>query len=71
MFDSEQGQDYHYDRYEQRQKEALTRNQIKLKDHLLVFRRNSQFVSLAIWQQVFEMQDDWNEQIKDTAEVLT
>lgn len=71
MFDSEQGQDYHYDRYEQRQKEALTRNQIKLKDHLLVFRRNSQFVSLAIWQQVFEMQDDWNEQIKDAAEVLT
>ena len=49
VFDSDQGQDYHYDRYEQRQKEAMSRSQIKLKEHLHVFRRNSQFVSLAIW----------------------
>lgn len=36
-----------------------------------MFRRNSQFVSLAIWQLVFEMQEDWNQQIRDAAEVLT
>ena len=36
-----------------------------------VFRRNSYFVSLAIWQEVFDMQEDWNEQIRDAAETLT
>ena len=71
VFDSDQGQDYHYDRYEQRQKEALSRNCIKVKEHLHVFRRNSSFVSLAIWQEVFDLQENWNAQIRDAAEVLT
>ena len=71
VFDSDQGQDYDYDRYEQRQREALGRNQIKIREHLHVFRRNSSFVSLAIWQEVFDLQEDWNADISQAAQVLT
>ena len=38
---------------------------------MYIFRRNSAFVSIAIWQQVFDLQEDWNDQISQAAEVLT
>ncbi len=41
-----------------------------LKDQFDFFRRNSDFVSLAIWQQVFDLQDDWDSTIKEAATVL-
>lgn len=37
--------------------------QINFKDHLDLFRKNSSFVSVAIWQEVFDLQDDSNRTI--------
>lgn len=38
---------------------------------LRVFRRNSEFISMPLWQQVFELQDDWDVTIREAAVVLT
>jgi len=37
---------------------------------LRFFKRNTEFVSVAIWQQVYELQEDWDETIKEAASVL-
>jgi hypothetical protein len=60
VFDSDIGQDYNYERYAQREREAIMKDQIKITDHLSIFRKNSSFVSLAIWQEVFDLQEDWD-----------
>ena len=44
--------------------------QSNLGDSLIFFRRNSGFVSLAIWQQVFDLQEDWDSTIREAAIVL-
>mmetsp|Transcript_23109 Transcript_23109/g.22521 ORF Transcript_23109/g.22521 Transcript_23109/m.22521 type:complete len:136 (-) Transcript_23109:1302-1709(-) len=44
--------------------------EFKVTENLNVFRKNSVFVSLAIWQQVFNLQDDWDQTIREAASVL-
>jgi len=44
--------------------EDFAKMNIKLGKLLHNFRRNSKFISLAIWQKVFELQDDWDQTIK-------
>ena len=48
----------------------MMKDQIKITDHMQVFRNNSSFVSLAIWQEVFDLQDDWDQTISDSAQIL-
>ena len=36
-----------------------------------VFRRNSEFISMPLWQQVYDLQDDWDVTIREAAVVLT
>ena len=43
---------------------------LKIHENLQYFRKNSSFVSLALWQQVFNLQDDWDPTIRDAASVL-
>ena len=38
---------------------------------LNVFRRNSDFISMTLWEQVFILQDDWDVTIREAAVVLT
>ena len=35
-----------------------------------LFRSNSNFISIALWQKVFELQSDWEQNIKDAANIL-
>lgn len=42
----------------------------QITEHLPFFRRNSSFISLAIWQHVFDLQDDWDSTIREAATVL-
>eukprot|EP01022_Parablepharisma_sp_SALTPOND_P015859 TRINITY_DN2272_c0_g1_i1.p2 TRINITY_DN2272_c0_g1~~TRINITY_DN2272_c0_g1_i1.p2 ORF type:complete len:1699 (-),score=191.91 TRINITY_DN2272_c0_g1_i1:6805-11901(-) len=42
----------------------------KISTRLNFFKRNAEFVSLAIWQQVFDLQEDWDGTIKEAASVL-
>ncbi len=44
--------------------------QIRLGECPNFFRRNSRFVSLAIWQKVFQLQEDWDCTIREAATVL-
>ena len=67
VFDSDMGQEYNYERYDLHERENVMRDQIKITDHLHIFRSNSSFVSLAIWQEVFDLQDDWDQTISDSA----
>lgn len=43
---------------------------VKISKNLEFFKRNSNFISLAIWQQVFDLQDDWDITIKEASVVL-
>jgi hypothetical protein len=43
---------------------------VKISKNLDFFRKNSQFVSLSIWQLVFDLQDDWDITIKEASVVL-
>ena len=43
----------------------------KISENQGFLRKNSDFISLAIWQQVMELQDDWDSTISDAARVLT
>ena len=36
-----------------------------------IFRRNSDFISMTLWEQVFILQDDWDVTIREAAVVLT
>ena len=42
----------------------------KISCNLEFFKRNSEFVSLPIWEHVFELQDDWDITIKEASIVL-
>jgi hypothetical protein len=43
---------------------------VKISKNLDFFRKNSQFISLSIWQLVFDLQDDWDITIKEASVVL-
>lgn len=43
---------------------------IKIQKNLEFFMRNSEFISLPIWQLVFDLQDDWDITIKEASIVL-
>lgn len=45
-------------------------SKVKISRNLDFFKRNSEFVSLPIWQLVFELQDDWDITIKEASIVL-
>lgn len=45
-------------------------SKIKITRNLEFFKRNSEFISLPIWQHVFELQDDWDITIKEASIVL-
>lgn len=45
-------------------------SKIKISRNLEFFKRNSEFISLPIWQHVFELQDDWDITIKEASIVL-
>jgi hypothetical protein len=45
-------------------------SKVKISRNLEFFKRNSDFVSLPIWQLVFELQDDWDITIKEASIVL-
>lgn len=45
-------------------------SKIKISRNLDFFKRNSEFISLPIWQHVFELQDDWDITIKEASIVL-
>jgi hypothetical protein len=49
VYDSDNGREYDYEKYALIQREAEIRDQIKASENLHVFRKNTQFVSLAIW----------------------
>lgn len=43
---------------------------VKISKNFEFFKKNSQFISLSIWQLVFELQDDWDITIKEASVVL-
>ena len=43
---------------------------IKISKNMEFFKKNSQFVSLSIWQLVFDLMDDWDITIKEASVVL-
>jgi len=43
---------------------------IKISKNLDFFKRNSNFVSLGVWQLVFDLQEDWDITIKEASVVL-
>lgn len=45
-------------------------SRVKISTNMDFFKRNSQFVSLAIWQLVFDLQEDWDITIKEASVVL-
>lgn len=45
-------------------------SKIKISKNITFFKRNSEFVSLPIWQLVFDLQDDWDITIKEASIVL-
>ncbi|CDW83869.1 UNKNOWN [Stylonychia lemnae] len=45
-------------------------NQFKINQNMAYFRRNSNFISLALWQQVFNLQEDWDPTIREASTVL-
>jgi hypothetical protein len=55
VYDSDNGRDYDYEKYALIQREAEILDQIKVTEHLHVFQKNSQFVSLPVWQEVFKL----------------
>lgn len=45
-------------------------SKVKISRNMNFFKRNSEFVSLPIWQLVFDLQDDWDITIKEASIVL-
>lgn len=45
-------------------------SKVKISKNLEFFKKNSSFISLAIWQLVFDLQDDWDITIKEASVVL-
>lgn len=45
-------------------------SKVKISKNMQFFKRNSEFVSLPIWQLVFDLQDDWDITIKEASIVL-
>ena len=45
-------------------------NDIQISKHTDLFRVNSTFVSVAIWQEVFDLQDDHNFVVREAATAL-
>ena len=45
-------------------------SKVKISRNMDFFKRNSEFVSLPIWQLVFDLQDDWDITIKEASIVL-
>ena len=45
-------------------------SKVKISKNLEFFKKNSNFVSLGIWQLVFDLQDDWDITIKEASVVL-
>ena len=45
-------------------------SKVKISRSIDFFKRNSEFVSLPIWQLVFDLQDDWDITIKEASIVL-
>lgn len=45
-------------------------SKVKISKNLEFFKKNSAFISLAIWQLVFDLQDDWDITIKEASVVL-
>ena len=45
-------------------------SKVKISRNLEFFKRNSEFISLPIWQLVFDLQDDWDITIKEASIVL-
>ena len=45
-------------------------SKVKISKNLNFFKRNFEFISLPIWQLVFELQDDWDITIKEASIVL-
>jgi len=43
---------------------------MQISKHLQIFRINSSFVSVAIWQEVFDLSDDQNWIIREAASAL-
>lgn len=43
---------------------------INIKDNLFFFRKNESYVSIALWQKVFDMQTDWDVNVRDAANIL-
>ena len=48
----------------------FTNPSYKIQDNLEFFFRNSKHISLAIWQFVFDLQEDWDITIKEASSVL-
>lgn len=42
----------------------------RINDNLNFFKRNTKYVSLPIWQYVFNLQEDWDITIKEASAVL-
>jgi len=45
-------------------------SKVKISKSMDFFKRNSEFVSLPLWQLVFDLQDDWDITIKEASIVL-
>ena len=45
-------------------------SKVKISKNLEFFKKNSDFISLSIWQLVFNLQDDWDFTIKEASVVL-
>ena len=45
-------------------------SRVKISNNMDFFKRNSNFVSLGIWQLVFDLQEDWDITIKEASWVL-
>ena len=46
---------------------VFTERKIGLKDNLHLLRDKANFVSLAIWQQVFDLQEHWDSSVHDAS----
>ena len=43
---------------------------VKISKHLDFFKKNSSFVSMQVWQMVYDLQEDWDITIKEASVVL-
>jgi hypothetical protein len=43
---------------------------INIRDNLFFFRKNESYISIALWQKVFDLQNDWDPNVKDAANIL-